>query len=168
MTVLSPAVQPTASAPDEEGRDGVGFGRFEGAAGFMLRIAQQVSMERFYPMVEGMPATVGEFTILMAIRENPGIRQGALADLLRIKWPNMTKLIRGLDERGMLRRLVPPEDRRAVALELTSQGERLVAAAHDHVLEADRKSLPMLDDNEYRQLLHLLRRVAGRGGDMSG
>lgn len=168
MSALASRVAGSAPALSDDRVGQVGFGTFEGATGFMLRIAQQVSLERFYSRLSGLPATVGEFTILMTIGENPGIRQGALADVLRIKWPNMTKLIRGLDERDMLRRIVPPQDRRAVELHLTAKGEHLVAEARADVLAADRDALGMLGDDEYRQLLRLLRRVAGREGEVTG
>lgn len=148
--------------------EGLSFGAFEGATGFFLRIAEQTAMIEFYKLVSDMSATVGEATILMTINENPGIRQGVLADVLKIKWPSMTKLIRGLDERGMLQRHVSPTDRRAVELHLTPQGEQLVIRAREQMLVADRKALKMLSDNEYFQLLHLLRKVVGREGEMTG
>lgn len=167
---MSASTAMDVTKPDEPmaERRSARFGDFDRATGFLLRIAAQASMSRFYPRLSGIPTTVGEFTVLMAVGENPGIRQGMLADVLQIKWPSMTKLVRGLESRALLRRFVPPEDRRAVELFLTAEGEATVEGARPTMLGADRESLAMLSDGEYRQLLVLLRKAAGWEPEVAG
>ncbi len=130
-------------------------------AGFMLRIAQLAAFERFFDLLGPSPLKISELTVLIAIADNPGIRQGEIADVLRIKWPNMTKLVRALETRGLLERHVPANDRRSVILELTGEGRRAIVAVQDAMTKADREALSMLDENEHAQLLTLSRKVAG-------
>jgi DNA-binding MarR family transcriptional regulator len=75
--------------------------------------------ERFFALEWPKDLRISEFTVLMAVSRNPGIRQGVLADLLKIKWPNMTKLVRGLEDRGLIERRIPSNNRRSVVLWLT-------------------------------------------------
>src|SRR5690606_24598659 len=98
------------------------FGVFENSAGFLLRIAQLTAFDRFFEAFPGDGIKISEFTVLLAIAENPGIRQGVLADVLKIKWPNMTKLVRTLEDNDWVGRHIPPNDRRSVELHVTEKG----------------------------------------------
>lgn len=140
---------------------GLSFGALEESAGFVLRIAQLATFERFFELFPDDDIRISEFTVLVAICENPGVRQGVLADVLKIKWSNMTKLVRALEEREWIGRHVPPHDRRSVELRVTEEGLRRVEAAAQRMYESDRKALAMLDDDEHATLLRLLRKVAG-------
>jgi DNA-binding MarR family transcriptional regulator len=139
----------------------VSLGALEHSAGFVMRIAQLTVFDRFFAVFGDSDIRISEFTVLHAIAENPGIRQGALADVLKIKWPNMTKLVRALEERGMIERLIPASDRRSVHLDVTEEGRRQIAATQDRMYRSDRLALAMLDDEEHAQLLRLSRKIAG-------
>ena len=54
--------------------------------------------------------TTGVYTALVAIRDNPGIQQGVLADCMLIKRSNMTKLINYLEARELVERRASPSD----------------------------------------------------------
>lgn len=137
------------------------FGDFEHSAGFVLNIAQLASSKALYGLMDDEGFKSSEFTILLSIAENPNVRQGKLADVLQIKWSNMTKLVRSLEARDLVERVIPPDDRRSVRLVLTDEGRAVLEAGRLKMIEADRKALGMLDDDEYRQLLSLARKVAG-------
>ncbi|MGB3442497.1 MAG: MarR family transcriptional regulator, partial [Actinophytocola sp.] len=104
---------------------------------------------------------ISELTVLLALSENPGIRQGVLADVLKIKWSNMTKLVRALEERGLIARHIPHDDRRSVVLSVTEAGRQQIDASADKMYRSDRAALSMLDDEEHAQLLTLSRKIAG-------
>ena len=71
--------------------------------------------------------TPASASVLMVIHSNPGVRHGELADALLIRRPNMTKLMRRLEARGLLCRKGSPGDKRRVVLALTSEGEKVIA-----------------------------------------
>ncbi len=85
--------------------------------------------------------TPGAASVLMIIKQNPGVRHGELADALLIQRPNMTKLMKRLEAQGLVKRLPAQKDRRHVALGLTAKGEKAVAAAgaefaaHDMIVQ---------------------------------
>lgn len=146
---------------DDDGKSGLSFGGLEQSAGFVLRIAQLTAFERFFKVFPADHIKISEFTVLLAIAENPGVRQGVLADVLKIKWSNMTKLVRALEEKEWIGRHIPPHDRRSVELHVTDKGRREIDAVTADMYASDRRALAMLDDAEHRQLLVLLRKVAG-------
>lgn len=148
-------------APSPDGKVAVSLGALERSAGLVLRIAQLTVFEHFFAVFGQSDIKISEFTVLYAIAENPDVRQGVLADVLKIKWPNMTKLVRALEERGLIERVVPPEDRRSVHLRVTPAGRRQIAVSQEQMYRSDRLALGMLDDEEYAQLLRLSRRIAG-------
>lgn len=133
----------------------------EKTAGFSIRIAELTIFEQLYEHLKGNEVSIGEFTILRCIGLNPGLRQGVLADTLHVKWPSMTKLINALELRRLLRRVVPLNNRRSVELELTDEGEAIVAKYAPKFRQAEMDIFSMLDDDEYRQLEKLLRKAAG-------
>lgn len=146
---------------DVAGKADVSLGDLEKSGGFLLRIAQLAAFERFFAVFGESEIRISEFTVLLALSENPGIRQGVLADVLKIKWSNMTKLVRALEERGLIARHIPHDDRRSVVLSVTAAGRRQIDASADTMYRLDREALSMLSDAEHAQLLVLARKVAG-------
>ena len=143
------------------GKADVSLGNLEQSGGFLLRIAQLSAFERFFTVFGESEIRISEFTVLLALSENPGIRQGVLADVLKIKWSNMTKLVRALEERGLVARHIPHDDRRSVVLSVTDAGRAQIDASADKMYRSDREALSMLDDEEHAQLIALSRKIAG-------
>jgi DNA-binding MarR family transcriptional regulator len=151
-----------AEAEDTAGPRGVpSFGELDRSASFLLRIAQLASYEAVFAADPDMPLTLPEVTVLSAIEANPEARQGEIADALRIKWPHMTKLVRGLESRGLVERYVPEGDRRSLFLRLTAAGIALRDEMAPRMRAVDEAAMAMLSAGERAQLLALLRKVAG-------
>lgn len=133
----------------------------EKTAGFSIRIAELSVFELLYEKLYGSDISIGEFTVLRTIGLNPGLRQGVLADALHVKWPSMTKLINALEMRRLLKRVVPLHNRRSIELELTAEGQEVIDRNAPKFRDAETEIFSMLDDDEYKQLEKLLRKVAG-------
>jgi DNA-binding MarR family transcriptional regulator len=165
MTAL-PKTEPDLSPA--EAKASVSLGELERSAGFVMRIAQLTAFENFFEELGRTEIRISEFTVLIAIAENPGIRQGVIADVLKIKWSNMTKVVRALEDRGLVERHVPPNDRRSVVLRVTDKGREQIERSAGAMYSSDRRALSMLDDAEHAQFLALSRKIAGwpsSGGD---
>lgn len=106
--------------------DTVQLGRLAGDLGFLLRLAQVKVYERYFRELGEQRVNPGEFSVLWAIALNPGIHQSALCQRLIIKRSHMAKLAKSLEERGLVTRSVPDDDRRGVELTVTSKGQTLV------------------------------------------
>jgi DNA-binding MarR family transcriptional regulator len=71
-----------------------------------------------------------------AKRNAEGLRVSDLASAFEITASSITQMVTGLEERGYVRRSMDPDDRRAVRVFLTEEGERLAdstAASVDRV-----------------------------------
>jgi DNA-binding MarR family transcriptional regulator len=100
---------------------------------------------------------------LAVIRQNPGIRHGALADALRIQRPNLTSLINKLERIEYVSRRPSAGDKRSVALYLTERGERAVTKMRVAMLAFDRAATANLSAQERKSLLGLLQKALSGG-----
>lgn len=148
--------------PGEAGQaEAVAFGPLADSLGFHLRLAQIGAFEEFFAAFAEEGLQPGSFSVLITIGENPGIRQGVVANALKIKRSHMAKIVQGFGEAGLVERRVPPDDRRAVELTLTGDGHRLVEAKMPKFIEHERASAACLTKDERRTLFALLRKLNG-------
>jgi MarR family transcriptional regulator, organic hydroperoxide resistance regulator len=128
--------------------------------GFMIRIVQLQMFQAFFEMFSARGLTTGSYTALVAIRDNPGIQQGVLADCMLIKRSNMTKLINSLEARDLVERRVSSSDKRAIDLHLTEKGSAVLAQAVDAVRQHNIDVTRALSPVERDRLLDYLNRIS--------
>ena len=158
--MLVPASTRRRSAGPAAGETGgPAFGPLNGLVGFHVHLLDVRLYQIFYERLGGRALTPGVFSTLLAIRENPGVRHGALADALMIRRPNMTTLINRLQREGYVSRRPSPDDKRWVVLFLTSKGERAVARTLSAMTSHDQKMTLALSPAERTTLLALLRKL---------
>ena len=129
--------------------------------GFLLRMAQLKVFEQFFKTLGRFELRPGEFSVLVVIAQNPGVRQGLLANALNIKPAHMTKMVRNFETRNLILRAVPEDDRRAVELSLSKEGERHVTELAPHFYDFDRAQCEPLTRAEMETLRGLLRKFNG-------
>ncbi|PQO26452.1 MarR family winged helix-turn-helix transcriptional regulator [Blastopirellula marina] len=71
--------------------------------------------------------------------------------------PDMTRLLDKLEQRGLLVRNRPPENRRVVEVRLTPEGLKLVNQLDGAVLKCHQRQLGHLDEKSLQQLAELLK-----------
>lgn len=94
--------------------------------GYRLRRAQLAVFTRFAARFAANDLKPAEYSALTLIADNPGRKQAEIAEALAIKRANFVALTEGLAQRGLIERRRPKGDRRAHALFLTTEGEKLV------------------------------------------
>ncbi len=106
--------------------------------GFHIRMVQLHMFREFQRAFHGTGITPVSLTILTIIRDNPNVRQGALAEMLMGQPSNVAAMISRLEECGLVTRTVDRSDRRAVHMGLTPSGLQLLedAQARGDALEA--------------------------------
>jgi DNA-binding MarR family transcriptional regulator len=72
--------------------------------GFHIRMVDLAMYQSFFDRFPDRAFTPAMFSTLAAIRQNPGVRHGALADALRIQRPNMTAMLNELESMGYVSR----------------------------------------------------------------
>ena len=127
--------------------------------GFHIRIVQMRIFREFYRVFEGSGVTPGMHTVLAIIRDNPGMRQRTLAELLMVREPNMTRMIQGLQGSGLISREVDKTDRRAFHLVLTDKGQALMQSVQNRLDSLESQLLGGLDAQERVNLRDYLDRI---------
>ncbi|WP_166655355.1 MarR family transcriptional regulator [Actinorugispora endophytica] len=70
--------------------------------------------------------SLGQGAVLFALARHGTMTPGALAEYEKVQPPSMTRIVSALEERGLVRRMKHPDDRRQQLVELTDEGALLV------------------------------------------
>lgn len=125
------------------------------------RLARQLDLARGNAFGE-FGLETWEFDVLSALRRAGAPYQLSPGNLLAatlVTSGTMTNRIDRLQERGLVRRLPSPSDRRGVLVELTPAGADAVDGALSALLEHERTILDHLDAGQQEQLADYLRSV---------
>ncbi len=129
--------------------------------GFLLRVSQLKVFRHFFEKLGHIGLKPGEYSVLWVLSNNPGIRQGLLAQTMAIKNAHMTKLIRSFEADGFVTRKIPDEDRRAVELTLTERGNDFVKRHQPDFFGYVETLDSPLNEGETRELVRLLAKFSG-------
>lgn len=130
--------------------------------GYQLAQAAIVTFGIFNPIVRSaLDLRPVEYTMLMLIKENPGISPARLATWLDVTRPNISLFVDKLEGRGLARRERNASDGRSQHLHVTDQGAALAAKATRELIEGERTacaSLTVVEQLMLTELLHKLNR----------
>ena len=104
----------------------------------------------------------GEGDVMFTLRRaGPPYRlsPSRLADSLLVATGTMTNRLDRLEERGLVRRIPNPEDRRSLDVELTAEGRRVVDRVVTLHVQNEQEMLVPLSDRERDQLARLTRKL---------
>jgi len=119
---------------------GLSYGVLDDLLGYALRRAQNALYLDFFRATEAFDVSPQRFAALVLVAENPGLRQGLLAQAMGLHRSGALRLTNWLADRGWVERRDDPVDARSWGLHLTAGGlaqvEALTAAvrAHDAAL----------------------------------
>ena len=128
--------------------------------GFNIHILELLMYQLFYERFTKQAMTPGSFSTLLAIKANPGVRQGALADALMIQRSNMTILVNRLIRAGYVKRRSAKGDNRGVVLFLAELGERALRHVNAEMSAHEKLLASGLTAKERDTLLRLLQKMA--------
>jgi len=140
--------------------ESVDLASLEELIGFNIHILDLLMYQLFYERFPKRAITPGVFSTLLAIKANPGVRQGALADALLIQRSNMTILVNQLARKGYVKRRRSKGDNRGVVLSLAEPGERALRQVQAEMAAHERLLRSGLTAKEQRTLIALLRKSA--------
>ena len=105
--------------------------------------------------------SLAQHEILLAIRQDPGITQKALAANLLVVKSNVSALIKKLEARGLVRRDCDPADARNKCLELTGAGNKLVLKSLARQNKIIAAMASVMSDDDLERTAQVMRRVSG-------
>ncbi len=82
------------------------------------------------------------------------ITMGALAEAEQVRRPTITRLVDGLERRGLVRRVNDPADGRVQLVEATAAGTRLLQKGRARRVERLMRGVMQLTEEEQRVLAH--------------
>jgi DNA-binding MarR family transcriptional regulator len=124
-----------------------------------LRRVLRASIRSEYPW-ESLP--MAQVELLQRLRDEPGLRLNDLAARHRLANNTVSMLVQQLVTAGLVTRTARPDDRRAVMLELTGNGEQVLAdwqTAHERRLSGALSRLPDADQRAISAALPALSRL---------
>jgi DNA-binding MarR family transcriptional regulator len=137
----------------------VRFGPLASYVGYALRRAQMWSMGAFLDAMKEVDLRPTQFSVLILIHQNPGIRQTEVCAALGLQKANCVTLLNELQRRGLAVRKAGVSDRRASALHLTTEGEALLTHALELHVALENLVETRLGARGREQLLALLRKL---------
>jgi DNA-binding MarR family transcriptional regulator len=102
--------------------------------------------------IHSLGVTGGQVSLLVQIKQAPGIGVRELARLERISVPGMSKFVSRLEEAGLVMRTPVGTDRRRVGLTLTENGNRVLRSVKSRRTAWLAARLRTLDDEQLEAL----------------
>jgi len=125
--------------------------------GHLIRRAQQIAVSMFHSTM-GHGVTPIQYCVLRVLQSHPGIDQVTLAKFCALDTSTAADLAVRLEERGLVRRMMPMKSRRFRLLHLTAEGTNLLEKLVPSSLLLARRLLKALNKDEQKVFLHLLRK----------
>ncbi len=127
--------------------------------GFLLRRAHQISAAVFEDECRTVGLTPAQFGVLTVLHASPGLDQSSLARALGFDKVTVLRVLRGLEDRGLVKRSPAPDSRRNLAVQLTLEGEVLLNKAQKPAERAYERLMAPLSTEQQMQLVALLQQM---------
>ena len=128
----------------------------------LLLRSHQAVMAEFRPILRAHGVTEQQWRVLRAQTTGPSVRAAQLAELTLISGPSLTRILRDLEARGLIRRSADRADQRAARIALAPAGRRLIAAVGPHSERRYREIARRIGEDDLQALYALLARVPER------
>lgn len=163
----------TDTPPTPPADDAVDMGLLGDALGFLLKRAQMAVFADFIGAFAAEDIRPAQFSVLVVIDRNPGLKQSQVSNVLSIKRTNFVPLLDSLEARGLVKRKPAAGDRRSYALHLTPKGRALTARLTALWEQHEARVRERLGEEGRARLFELLGRLVdlgtpGGGDDADG
>jgi MarR family transcriptional regulator, transcriptional regulator for hemolysin len=134
--------------------------KFDKSVGKVLQLAARLHTSRRAEKLAALGLFPGQEIALQALAHHTTMSMSALATVLQVKPPTVSKMISRLGAQGFVERAGSDDDARQVHVSLTEKGQDAAKALSGQWQETEEDMLARLDAKERKQLRKLLRRIA--------
>jgi DNA-binding MarR family transcriptional regulator len=134
--------------------------------GHLIRRAQQIAVSMFHSTMRNGVTPI-QYCVLRVLQDHPGIDQVTLARLCALDTSTAADLAVRLEERGLVRRMMPMKSKRYRLLHLTPEGGALVKRLVPSAYVLSRRLLQELNKEEQRIFLRLLKKFVHLNNEKS-
>ena len=147
----------SARASNRKGRSTASPMEVYDEPGHLIRRAQQIAVSMFHSTM-GHGVTPIQYCVLRVLQSHPGIDQVTLAKYCALDTSTAADLAVRLEERGLVRRMMPMKSKRFRLLHLTPEGTNLLKKLVPRSKLLARRLLEAMDASEQRVFMNLLRK----------
>ena len=147
-------------------RNGVPPGEVYDEPGHLIRRAQQIAVSMFHSTM-GNGVTPIQYCVLRVLQEHPGIDQVTLAKFCALDTSTAADLAVRLEERGLVRRMMPMKSKRFRLLHLTPEGTAILKKLVPRSAVLASRLLQALNREEQKVFLNLLKKFVHLNNDES-
>ena len=125
-----------------------------------MRRASRLISRRYEEALRPVNLTSSQYTILQSLSGREGIPHGLMAEILGFEQTTLSRLLRPLESRNLLKAVPNPKDRRQRLIAITTQGEALFREAKTIWQREHDESLSRMNDDEWRIMKNVLGRLS--------
>lgn len=108
--------------------------------------------------------TPGEIRVLIGLKHHieansPGMKVSEISSMMNVTSPTITQFINALENKGLVERVMDTQDRRAVRVRLTEEGNRVVQQTYLSVRNRFKELADFLGEEDSVKLTELLTKV---------
>lgn len=136
--------------------------------GYLLGDIARLMRRRFDEMSRDLGVTSAQWRVLFTVSRNPGVNQGALAELLEVEPITTCRMVDRLEQAGLVERRPDPKDRRAWQLFLSDNAIPLLDRLKELGSELQLRALEGLDQQNIEALeshLQMIRNNLSTGAE---
>ena len=128
----------------------------EVTASYLIGRADRIITTHLEAALQGSGLSLAEFTTLSVLAARPGLSNARLARRSLVTPQAMHKVIRSLEEAGLVTRTAAPHGGRTLEAEITEAGSTLLNEIVPRTAAAEARALAALDPTERDELARLL------------
>jgi DNA-binding MarR family transcriptional regulator len=147
------------AVPAQEALDADTLAQVYQRPGFKIRRCHQIAVSIFMDECARFSLTTTQFSLMMAVKQLPGVDQAALSRVVGLDRSTTATVIDRMVKRGIIRRVPHPGDRRKNRITLTESGEQLLRDVQPAADRARERLLEPLQEDERQTFLSLLQRI---------
>ena len=124
----------------------------------LLKAAASCSEKQLNDAVFGLKISQCQASVLLLVKEQGTASMSSLSRTLCCHKSNITQIVDGLFDQGLISRIPCKEDRRVCRVALTAKGKTLLKKAEDAMRKSAEKCVGIFTASECTQLRKLLKR----------
>ena len=135
--------------------------------GHLIRRSHQIAVAMFLDEFQHTGLTPVQFAALSTIAARPGLDQSTLVNLIAVDRSTIGTILRGLEMRGLIRRITPHFNQRVKQLFIQPSGEDLLRATPNALRRSQERILAPLKPSERETFMNLLVRIVDSNNEFS-
>ena len=140
------------------------FDDYDNVIGFVVSQAGYRLSQALLQAIESLGSDLRprEFAVLNRLHQHGGLTQIQLAELTYKDKPAITRMLDRLIERGLVRKIASPADRRAMVVSLTPEGEAMRDAIAPLIVGFLEEACEGIDPDDLAVTVRTLKRISER------